>query len=591
MTALCLLIVLVLAKLLVLAGHGMSLSSGLWPVVFFWQDVAVALVVAAIDAIVRRARVVWAVYALAVMYIAVSVPITLVLGSPLTWTMLRAARGPLADSVTHYFTAWNLGSAAVVLVTGACAPFLLASLRARFIEGRGGVAHWRVIGWAVALAITVAGSTTASRVDTLGLDRNALTALVPIALPRVEAAAATSGNWRDSPFASPSDESLAQFRGAAAGFNVVIVVLESTGAMYLRSYGAVEDPMPNLTAFSRHAIQFEHAYATYPESIKGLFTTLCSRYAAFGLSAEVHAGVPCRSLAQELGKAGYRTSLFHSGRFGYLGMDAVIANKGFDVLEDAGAIGGNVHSSFGVDEPSTVKRLFGWIDSMPAGTPFLATYLPIAGHHPYATPTVGPFPVHSERDQYLNALHDGDESLGALLEGLRARSLDRRTVVVVFGDHGEAFGQHPGNIGHTLFINEENVRVPYLISIPGATTAPLVVARVASLVDTAPTVLDLLGLPSPAEYQGTSLLAPGARMALFMTDYSLGLLGLRDGCWKYTFEINAGRSKLFEVCRDPNETVDVGPHETARARAYRDRVQQWSSAQKALVERERRRQE
>ena len=100
----------------------------------------------------------------------------------------------------------------------------------------------------------------------------------------------------------------------------------------------------------------------YPESIKELFATLCSRYPAFDVPPEIFRDVPCASLAAILKKAGYRTSLFHSGRFMYLGMDAVIRDRGFDLLEDAGAIGGRVNSSFGVDEASTVDRMLGWID-------------------------------------------------------------------------------------------------------------------------------------------------------------------------------------------------------------------------------------
>ena len=46
---------------------------------------------------------------------------------------------------------------------------------------------------------------------------------------------------------------------------------------------------------------------------------------------------------------------------------------------------------------------------------------------------------------------------------------DRNTLFVLFGDHGEAFGQHEGNFGHTLFIYDENVRVPYVIAAPGLT--------------------------------------------------------------------------------------------------------------------------
>jgi len=107
------------------------------------------------------------------------------------------------------------------------------------------------------------------------------------------------------------------------------------------------------------------------------------------------------------------------------------------------------------------------------------------------------------------------------------------------------------------------------ISIPSA----------ASLIDTAPTILDLLGLPLPEKLQGTSLLDPGPRMSLFFTDYSLGWLGLYDACGKYLFEINSGRSKLYNVCKDSDETNDLSDREPDRISAYRSRLEQWIAAQ------------
>jgi glucan phosphoethanolaminetransferase (alkaline phosphatase superfamily) len=606
MRAVCLFGVLVLAKLLILTATHPPLS-GWAPVAYFWQDVLVVLVAGALDTLVGRPRFGWALYGALVIYIAFNVPIAIVLGSPMTWPLIQAARGPLADSIVLYLTASHVARIALVVCAGVVLPLAMRS-PARSTPRLTG-AKWNRLAIALAAVFVAAGPMASSHVDTFGLDRNAITALVPARLPGVSAAAAVI-DWRASPFPPPriaaaagaedvkvrprdsgasAATTLSRLRASANGFNVVIVVLESTAAAYLPLYGAVpassSDPMPNLTTLSSHAILFENAYATYPESIKGLFSTLCSRYPAFGVSAEVHAEASCASFAGQLAQAGYRTALFHSGRFGYLGMDAVIARKGFDLLEDAGVIGGHIHSSFGVDEPATVDRMLGWIDSLPAAAPFLAMYLPVAGHHPYATPTLGPFREDSELARYRNALHYSDEALGALMAGLRARGLEDHTLLLIFGDHGEAFGQHPGNMGHTLFINEENVKVPYLIVVPGATTEPARVADIASLIDTAPTLLDLLGLPQPGSYQGTSLLRPGPRMALFFTDYSLGLLGLRDGCWKYIYEINAARSKLFDVCRDPNETINLSADRPEQALAYRDRVTKWSAAQKAAFSR------
>jgi arylsulfatase A-like enzyme len=191
--------------------------------------------------------------------------------------------------------------------------------------------------------------------------------------------------------------------------------------------------------------------------------------------------------------------------------------------------------------------------------------------------------MENEIDRYRNALHYADAALGELLEGLRARGLDRDTLFVIFGDHGEAFGQHDGNYGHTLFVHEENVHVPYLIAAPGLTQQPERVARVASLIDTAPTVLDLLGIAAPGGYQGRSLLDGQTNMALFCTDYSLGFLGLRDGRWKVIHEWESGRSWLYDLETDPEEQRDVAALYLERTAAYREHLLRWAAAQKYRI--------
>ena len=236
-----------------------------------------------------------------------------------------------------------------------------------------------------------------------------------------------------------------------------------------------------------------------------------------------------------------------------------------------------------MDEPSTVARILSWIDALPAGQRFFVTYLPIAGHHPYETPQPGPFPERDEFGRYRNALHYGDTSLGALMRGLRARGLDQNTIWIVLGDHGEAFGQHEGNYGHTFQLYEENVRVPFLIAAPGLIPRQIRSGQVVSLIDTAPTLLDLMNLPIPQRYQGRSMLDGEPRMALFFADYSLGLRGLRDGPWKFVYELGSGRSKLFDLEKDPSEKTNFANRHIDQARWYAQDLQTWSAAQKHLL--------
>lgn len=575
MRAFALLGVFVIAKLAVLAGRPIQLSA--WtPIVYFWQDGLVALTFGAFDRAIKRPWLGWTIYSAAIAYIAINVAVERVLWSPLTWPMIGAARGALSDSIKHHATPANITLMTLVVTSGVGIPWLLRRVR----PSRRAVLP--------ALLLLGLGPFAPQQIETNGLDRNPFLALFTTALPRLGASGAPaegSGSWRTSPFGRPTTagEDLSRLRGAAKTRNVVMILLESAAAQYLRPYGAPSDPMPNLSKMAESAVVFENAYAVYPESIRGLFSILCSRYPAMDTGPEAYGRITTPSLAMVLKGAGYHTALFHSGRFMYLGMESVVQNRGFDVLEDAGTIGGNSQSSFGVDEPSTVRRVLAWIDSLPQNERFFVTYLPIAGHHPYETPDPGPLPAHQEQDRYLNALNYADSSIGALLQCLRDRGMDQNTLFVIFGDHGEAFGQHPANFAHSQFIYEENIHVPYFISLPGLVDREIRVAAPISLLDTPPTVLDLIGLPQPSDYQGTSAMEHQPEMALFYTDYSLGFVGLRDGSWKYIYELDSGRSKLFDLARDPGEETDLSTEQPGRVRAYHDLLIRWSKAQKALI--------
>jgi phosphoglycerol transferase MdoB-like AlkP superfamily enzyme len=572
MIGVSLFLVFVLAKTCVLWGHLAQLT--LWSAIaYVWQDALVALlfgVLASRAGTIARATGYWVL----VVYAAINIPVSRAVFTPLTRPMLRAARGPLADSILLYVTGTNVLLMLAILAVAFALPRLMRRVPRTF----GAAAAVCAVG------LILLGPAASARVDTRGMDRNVVMALIGARLPSVQAAT-QSADWRRSRYETAPTEDLSRFSGSATGFNVVLISLESTAAQYLSLYGSQYDVMPNLSALARQALVFENAYAVYPESIKGLFSVLCSVYPAFDSQPEEYAHSGCRSVADVLGEAGYRTAMFHSGRFGYLGMDSIVRNRGYQTLEDAGAIGGNYNSSFGVDEPATVTRMLAWIDSLPRGQRFFLNYLPIAGHHPYASPERGPFTGTAEIDQYRNALHYGDASLGSLVEGLRARGLERNTIWLIYGDHGEAFHQHEGNFGHTFFVYEENVHVPLIVAAPGAMNGQQRVRKVVSLVDVAPTILDLLGIAPPASYQGRTMLDAAPRMALFFTDYSLGLLGLRDGRWKFIDETGSGRVELFDLDRDPREASNLAAQHAANAAWYETVVRGWSRAQQSYMAR------
>ena len=181
-----------------------------------------------------------------------------------------------------------------------------------------------------------------------------------------------------------------------------------------------------------------------------------------------------------------------------------------------------------------------------------------------------PLAEREQRDEYLNDVHVADDAVGVLRAGFRSRGLDARTLYVVFGDHGEAFREHEGNVAHALFLYEENVHVPLFFALPGGGLPSRRTHALASLLDLAPSTLDLAGLAVPESHEGRSLARGGSPAVRFFTEQGVRRAGLRAGRHKFLLDEDTGRAQLFDLDADPAERRDLAaahPDLLARYRA------------------------
>src|SRR5215831_13508998 len=127
--------VFVLAKLAILIGREVPVSG--WSVVaYFWQDAVLVLIFGVCDRAGQRVSILrcwvgWVLYGACVTYAAVNVPVARVLSSPLTWPMLGAAGGALADSIKYHATRGNLALMTLVIASGAIFPAIVYRLPGR----------------------------------------------------------------------------------------------------------------------------------------------------------------------------------------------------------------------------------------------------------------------------------------------------------------------------------------------------------------------------------------------------------------------------------------------------------------------------
>src|ERR1700733_11858464 len=111
--------------------------------------------------------------------------------------------------------------------------------------------------------------------------------------------------------------------------------------------------------------------------------------------------------------------------------------------------------------------------------------------------------VRAARRAYYGAIAYIDELLGRLMQALRAAALAEDTIVVLTSDHGEMLGER--GLWYKMSFFEGAARGPLIVAAPGR-FAPGRVAANVSLIDLAPTLIDLAGGDALAEtFDGRSL--------------------------------------------------------------------------------------
>ncbi len=175
-----------------------------------------------------------------------------------------------------------------------------------------------------------------------------------------------------------------------------------------------------------------------------------------------------------------------------------------------------------------------------------------------------------------------DGYVGGLIDELKRRGLYEDTLIVLTADHGEGLGEH-GLLDHGLNLFDELLHVPLIIKPPAGHEAwELLRARadrIASHVDLAPTILNVLELPALPGQVGTSLLEPGDGVhfaeahALAIDDY----FALRDERWKMLYAPATDRFVLFDVQADPRESRNL-------FKEHGDELQAWQARLRELAE-------
>ena len=157
------------------------------------------------------------------------------------------------------------------------------------------------------------------------------------------------------------------------------------------------------------------------------------------------------------------------------------------------------------------------------------------------------------------------------------------TLVIVLGDHGEAFGTH-GQVVHASNIYEENVHIPLLLInrrlFHGETSRV-----VGGMADIAPTALQLLGMAEPNEWQGRSLFSPErSPRTYFFSPWADWIYGYREGDRKFIFDATTNEYAIYDLASDPGEERNLIEQSPDSRRKIVERIAAWVQYQDRLVQ-------
>lgn len=345
--------------------------------------------------------------------------------------------------------------------------------------------------------------------------------------------------------------------------NVLLVTLDTTRADRLGCYGYKKAKTPNLDYLASNGVRFLNAYCQVPLTCPSHCSILTGTYPLYHQvrnNGTYYLSPDLQTLAEALKERGLKTAAFVSSftvdsRFGL--------DQGFDVYDDEFVPGQTFKALNSERSADKVFTSFSrWLDENKA-THFFSWVHFFDPHLPYDPPS--PY-----REQFLDNPYDGeiafmDFYIGKIVDKLKEHNLLKKTLIILAGDHGEAFGEKQEK-GHGVFIYESTMRVPLIFYADNNLPNGKVINARVRLIDLMPSILDIMDVPLAKNIQGTSLLPyiEGRKkkdLSSYIESYfpreNYGwseLVGLIDGEWKY---IKAPKEELYNLIQDPQEEKNL----------------------------------
>lgn len=291
-----------------------------------------------------------------------------------------------------------------------------------------------------------------------------------------------------SPVASAATEATERERPPS----ILIFLADDVSWKDFGCYGHPTIRTPNIDALAAEGLTFANAFLTTSSCSPTRISVLTGKYPHATGAEDLHMPLPEHQpfLPSLLKRAGYHTGHMLKTHYGPAG-DAQFDWYARQVdrfpafLDEAG------------DQP-----FFLWVGFRDAHRPYQPGT--IDKPHTPADAVVPPYLADTPETRadlalYYDEIARMDGDIGTMLAELDRRGRTDDTLVVFFSDNGMPFPRAKG----TLY--DSGIGTPLIVKWPGVIEPGSVHNGLASVIDLAPTFLELAGLPVPADMQGGSL--------------------------------------------------------------------------------------
>ena len=281
--------------------------------------------------------------------------------------------------------------------------------------------------------------------------------------------------------------------------NFIIFIGDDISWNDLGCYGHPAIRSPNIDKLAAQGIRFTNAYLTASSCSPSRTSIISGRYPHNTGAAELHTPLPADipTFPGQLKKAGYYTA--SSGKW-HMGPDA---KKDFDlVIEEPHNTGGEQHWLEIVRDRPKDKPFFFWFASHDAHRDWQADDFGVP--HDPADAVIPPYLADApgtRRDlaSYYNEIQRFDHFVGKVVEELTRQNAMENTLILIMADNGRPFPRCKTRV------YDSGMKTPFIIVWPAGTGQKGAVSNsLLSVIDIAPTFLELAGLETGPTFQGIS---------------------------------------------------------------------------------------